>query len=124
MKVYLVYGPSGEYEDYYEEFLGAFLSKDNARKHAEHWYREHTEPEKYAPMTFKEYKDLNEGYRIGDYEQEGPRDNLGEYSVSDFERMDILAEYNCGWVTWYKPEIKEVDILDFSVNLLKELDIV
>lgn len=124
MKVYLVYGPSGEYEDYYEEFLGAFLDKNNAKEKAFQWYEEHTNPEKYAPMTFKEYKDLNEGYRIGDYEQEGPRDNLGEYSVSDFERMDILAEYSCSWVTWYEPEIKEVEILDFSVNLLKELGIV
>lgn len=122
MKIFLVYGPSGDYEDYYEELLGAFLSKDNARKHAKHWYEEHTEPEKYAPMTFKEYKDLNEGYRIGDYEQEGPRDNLGKYSMSDFERMDILDEYAC--TLWYEPEIKEVEILDFSVNFLKKLGIV
>lgn len=122
MKIFLVYGPTVDYDTYCEEFLGAFLNKNNAKKIASQWYEEHTNPEKSAPMSFKEYKELNMGYRAEDYEQEGPRDNLGKYSIIDFERMDVLSEYEYG--TWYKPKIEEVEVLDFSIDLLKKLGIV
>ena len=32
IKIYLAWGPSGEYDTYYEECLGAFLKRENAEK--------------------------------------------------------------------------------------------
>lgn len=120
IKVYLVYGPSGEYDTYYEELIGVFLNSENAQIAGEKWYKRHTDFSN-APMSLSEYEDLNEGYAEDDYDHEGPRGRDG-YSEADFEKMDEIWESE--FETYYQPIYKEAEIQDVSSieDLLKFID--
>ena len=52
IKIYLAWGPSGEYDTYYEECLGAFLKRENAEKAGKEWYDKKTNSFKDLPMTY------------------------------------------------------------------------
>lgn len=117
MKIYLAIGPSGDYDTYYEEILGAWVDEESAKKAGEKWYDEHANAFDYAPMTKEEFEDLNEGFAPEDFEQEGPRCNLGKYTLEDFEKMDSILMYE--WERWHAPMVKEVELHD--INKLREL---
>lgn len=117
MKIYLAIGPSGDYDTYYEEILGAWVDEESAKEAGEKWYDEHANALKYAPMTKEEFEDLNEGYAMEDFDQEGPRCNLGKYTLEDFEKMDSILMYE--WDSWHAPMVKEVELHD--IDKLKEL---
>lgn len=117
MKIYLAIGPSGDYDDYYEEILGAWVDEESAKKAGEEWYDEHANALNYAPMTKEEFEALNGGYAKEDYDQEGPRCNLGKYTLEDFEKMDSILMYE--WETYYDPKVKEIELHD--IYKLREL---
>ena len=110
VKIYLVYGPQGEYEDYYEEFIGAFINPENAHKAAEDWYEQHTSKD-HLPMTLERYEELNFGYADGDWEGEGPRGRDG-FTEEDFEIMEEAwsDQYN----SYYDPIVREEEIKDIE----------
>ena len=96
IKIYLAWGPSGEYDTYYEECLGAFLKRENAEKAGKEWYDKKTNSNNDLPMTLEEFQKLNFGYADDDYEEEGERGRDG-YTEEDFERMDEA------WDNQYNP---------------------
>ena len=110
IKIYLAWGPSGEYDTYYEECLGAFLKKENAEKAGKEWYDKKTNAYNDLPMTLDEFQKLNFGYADDDYEEEGERGRDG-YTEEDFERMD--EAWDNQYETFYAPRITEVEIMDF-----------
>lgn len=111
IKIYLAWGPSGEYDTYYEECLGAFLKRENAEKAGKEWYDKKTNANNDLPMTLEEFQKLNFGYADGDYEGEGERGRDG-YTEEDFERMD--EAWDNQYETYYDPRITEVEIMDFN----------
>ena len=116
IKIYLAWGPSGEYDTYYEECLGAFLKRENAEKAGKEWYDKKTNANNDLPMTLEEFQKLNFGYADDDYDGEGDRGRDG-YTEEDFERMD--EAWDNQYETYYDPRITEVEIMDF--NELKDL---
>lgn len=67
--LYLVLGPSGEYEDYYEETIGLYFKRENAEKAGKDWYNSKVNPN--LPMTLERFEELCFGYADDDYEEEG-----------------------------------------------------
>lgn len=118
IKIYLAWGPSGEYDTYNEECLGAFLKRENAEKAGKEWYDKKTNAHNDLPMTLEEFQELNFGYAYADddYEEEGER-SRGGYTKEDFERMD--EAWDNQYETFYDPIITEVEIMDF--HELKDL---
>lgn len=110
IKIYLAWGPSGEYDTYHEECLGAFLKRENAEKAGKEWYDKKTNSNNDLPMTLEEFQKLNFGYADDDYEEEGERGRDG-YTEEDFERMD--EAWDNQYETFYDPIITEVEIMDF-----------
>ena len=110
IKIYLAWGPSGEYDTYYEECLGAFLKRENAEKAGKEWYDKKTNAFNDLPMTLEEFQKLNFGYADDDYEEEGERGRDG-YTEEDFEKMD--EAWDNQYETYYDPRITEVEIMDF-----------
>lgn len=110
VKVHLVFGPSGEYEDYFEELIGVFFKEENAKLAGERWYKEKTNPD--LPMSFEEYEEFNEGYADDDYDQEGSRSDKGGFSVADFEKMD--EAWSDHFTIYYEPRYEEHEIEDIS----------
>lgn len=116
--IYLAIGPSGDYDTYYEEILGAFLDPENAKRAGEDWYKKNTNPD--LPMTMEEYESLNEGYQEDDYDHEGERNNLGGHRLEDFDFMDEVWENQ--FTTFHDPMTKEVEIKDLdSLEKLSDL---
>ena len=118
MKIYLAIGPSGDYDTYFEEILGAWVDEESAKEAGEKWYDGHANALNYAPMTKEEFEDLNGGYAKEDYDQEGPRCNLGKYALEDFEKMESIL-YMSEWENYYNPIIKEVEL--HNIDKLKKL---
>lgn len=116
IKIYLAWGPSGEYDTYYEKCLGAFLKRENAEKAGKEWYDKKTNPNNDLPMTLEEFQKLNFGYSDDDYEGEGERGRDG-YTKEDFELMD--GAWDNQYETFHEPRITEVEIMDF--HELKDL---
>lgn len=109
VKLYLVLGPSGEYEDYFEETIGLYFKKENAEKAGKEWYDSKVNPN--LPMTLERFEELSFGYADDDYEEEGPRGRDG-FTKSDFEKMDEAWENK--WTSFYEPIIRELEIQDIS----------
>ena len=110
IKIYLAWGPSGEYDTYYEECLGAFLKRENAEKAGKEWYDKKTNAFNDLPMTLEEFQRLNFGYADDDYEEEGERGRDG-YTEEDFEIMDDAWDNQ--YEIYHNPLITEVEIMDF-----------
>ena len=108
--IHLVYGPSGEYDTYYEELIGAFLKRENAEKAGNEWFQSKTNP-KDLPMSLEKFEELNFGYADDDYDEEGPRGRDG-FTEEDFNKMDSVWENQ--YESFYDPIYKEVEISDIS----------